>query len=94
MSTTSLKLTDELKQRAAAAAQDQGVTPHAFMVAAIESATTAAERRAGFVADALAARTAMLESGQGYEADEVHAYLRSRVAGKKSPRPKAKPWRG
>jgi predicted transcriptional regulator len=94
MSTTSLKLTDELKQRAAAAAQSQGVTPHAFMVAAIESATTAAEQRASFVAEALAARSAMRDSGQGYDADEVHAYLQKRVSGRKSARPKAKPWRG
>ena len=94
MSTTSLKLTDELKRRAAAAAQSQGVTPHAFMVAAIDSAATATELRATFVADALAARTAMLQSGQGYAADEVHAYIRNRVSGKKSARPKAKPWRG
>jgi len=94
MSTTSLKLTDELKRRAAAAAQSQGVTPHAFMVAAIESATTAAEQRASFVAEALAARSAMLDHGQGYDADEVHAYLQNRVSGKKSARPKAKPWRG
>ena len=94
MSTTSLKLTDELKQRAAAAARSQGVTPHAFMVAAIESATTAAEQRASFVAEALAARSAMLDSGQGYDADEVHAYLQKRVSGRKSARPKAKPWRG
>jgi predicted transcriptional regulator len=94
MPTTSLKLTDELKQRAAAAAQSQGVSPHAFMVAAIQSATAAAERRAAFVADALAARTAMLESGQGYDADDVHAYVRGRAAGEKLARPKAKPWRG
>jgi predicted transcriptional regulator len=94
MSTTSLKLTDELKQRAAAAAQSQGVTPHAFMVAAIQSATTAVERRANFLAEAVAARADILESGQGYDADEVHTYLRSRVAGKELARPKAKPWRG
>jgi predicted transcriptional regulator len=94
MSTTSLKLTDELKRRAAAAAQSQGVTLHAFMLAAIESATTGAEQRASFVAEALAARTAMLDSGRGYDADDVHAYLRNRVSGKKSVRPKAKPWRG
>lgn len=94
VSTTSLKLTDELKQRAAAAAQSRGLTPHAFMVAAIESATTAAEQRAKFVAEALAARKTTLARGQGYDADEVHAYLRNRVAGKKSPRPKAKSWRG
>ena len=94
MSTTSLKLTDELKRRAAAAAQSQGVTLHAFLLAAIESATSGAEQRASFVAEALAARKAMLDSGRGYDADDVHIYLRNRVSGKKSLRPKAKPWRG
>ncbi|MBI3524150.1 MAG: hypothetical protein HY066_06425 [Betaproteobacteria bacterium] len=92
--TTSLKLSDELKQRAVAVAQKQGVTPHAFMVAAIEQAATAAERRASFVAEALNARDFMLKTGKGYDADEVHAYLQARVAGKKATRPKAKSWRG
>lgn len=94
MATTSLKLTDELKQRAVSAAQKQGISPHAFMVQAIEQAALAAERRAGFVADALAAREDMLATGKGYEADEVHAYLKARVAGRKTAKPKAKTWRG
>ena len=94
MSTTSLKLPDELKQQAVAAAQRQGLAPHAFMVAAIERATTAAERRAGFVAEAQAAREEMLVSGTGHDADEVHAYLQARVAGQEAARPKAKSWRG
>lgn len=93
MTTTSLKLPDELKQRAAVAAQRQGVSPHAFMVQAIEQAAIAAERRAGFVADALAAREQMLASGKGYDADEVHAYLKARVAGRKAAKPKARAWR-
>ena len=46
MVTTSLKLSDELKQRAIAAAEKKGVSPHAFMVQAIERAATAAESRA------------------------------------------------
>jgi predicted transcriptional regulator len=94
MTTTSLKLTEELKQRAVAAAQRQGLTPHAFMVAAIEQATSAAEHRAAFIAEAERAHREMVESGLGYDADEVHSYLRDRVSGKRSPRPKAKPWRG
>lgn len=94
MSTTSLKLSDELKQRAVAAAERQGVSPHAFMVQAIEQAATAAERRAGFVGEALAARAQMLKSGQGYDAGEVHAYLKARIAGDKPAKPKAKSWQG
>lgn len=94
MSTTSLKLPDELKERAAAAARSRGVTPHAFMVEAIEQATAAAEERARFVAQAEAARESLRESGQGYDADAVHDYLRGRITGKRAPRPKARSWRG
>ena len=93
MSTTSLKLPDELKQRAIKVAKELGFSPHAFMVDAIEDAATRAEKRARFVAEALAERDAMIESGKGFAADEVHAYLKARVAGKKVPRPKAKSWR-
>ena len=93
MSTTSLKLSDELKQRAVAAAQKQGVSPHAFMVQAIEQAAELAERRAAFMAEAHAAREQMLRTGKGYDADEVHSYLKARIAGKKSAKPKARSWR-
>lgn len=93
MSTTSLKLPDELKQRAVNAAQELGVSPHAFMVAAIEQAATAAEQRARLVADARAARSEMLETGKGFDADEVHAYLKARVSGKQAAKPRARAWR-
>jgi hypothetical protein len=55
---------------------------------------TAGERRASFVAEAQAAWEQALASGKGYEADEVHAYLKARVAGRKSTKPMAKSWRG
>ncbi len=93
MSTTSLKLPDELKQRTIKAARKQGVSPHAFMVSAIEQAAAAAEQRAAFVTEAEAARKTMLTSGKGYDAAAVHTYIRNRVAGKKASRPKAKSWR-
>jgi predicted transcriptional regulator len=90
MSTTSLKLPDDVKQLAAAAARHQGVTPHAFMVEAIRTAATAAERRAAFVADALEAEADFLRTGKGYDAAEVHRYIRLRAQGKEVARPKAK----
>lgn len=93
MSTTSLKLPDDVKKLAIEAAKHQGVTPHAFMVDAIRAAAIAAERRAAFVADATAARAETLESGKGYSAAEVHAYIRGRVGGKAVSRPKARSWR-
>ena len=93
MSTTSLKLPEEVKQLAAAAAKQQGVTPHAFMVDAIRAAATNAERRAQFVADAVASRKDTVKSGKGYAVEDVHAYLRSRAKGKSTPKPRAKTWR-
>ncbi len=93
MSTTSLKLSDELKQRAIAAARRQGVSTHAFMVHAIEQAATAAERRSNFVAEAIKAREHTLATGKGFDADEVHAYLEARIANKKPAKPKVKSWR-
>lgn len=102
MTTTSLKLSDDLKQRAAAVAQELGMTPHAFMVDAIRRASDAAEKHADFVAQAKAARKKMLKSGLGFEADDVHHYLRERIAATATPNtkkpgkhvaPKAKPWR-
>jgi predicted transcriptional regulator len=92
MATTSLKLSDELKQRAAVAAEMAGVSPHAFMVQAIEQAAISAERRAVFLAEAQAARQHMLKTGKGYDADEVHAYLKARVTGNKPAKPKAQSW--
>ena len=94
MSTTSLKLPDELKQRAIAAAEKRGLSPHAFMIHAIDQAATAAEQRASFVSDAQAAREQMLATGKGYDASEVHAYLKARLSGDKPAKPKARSWRG
>ena len=50
MSTTTLKLPEELKERIAAAAADAGKSPHAFMVEALAAQTGLAERRRVFVA--------------------------------------------
>jgi predicted transcriptional regulator len=94
MATTSLKLSDELKQRAIAAAEKKGLSPHAFMVQAIERAAAAAESRASFVIEAQAAREEMLSTGKGFDADEVHAYLKARIAGNNPVKPKAKSWQG
>lgn len=93
MSTTSLKLPEDVKNRAAAVAKRRGVTPHAFMVEAIRSAATAAERRAEFVSEAVVARKATKRAGTGYRAADVHAYVRARARGASAQKPKAKPWR-
>lgn len=93
MSTTSLKLPQDVKQLAITAAKNQGISPHAFMIDAIRVAATNAEKRGQFVASAIAARTEAIESGEGYAAEDVHAYLRARVRGQFVDKPKAKVWR-
>lgn len=93
MSTTSLKLPDELKARTVSAARAKGVTPHAFMLDAIRTATNASEQRKQFVADAMAADTRMKKTGKGYDAEEVHRYVRALVAGAKPRKPRLKSWR-
>ncbi len=92
MATTSLKLPDDLKARAQAAAENKGLSTHAFMVNAIEQATANSELRASFIADALAARKHMQETGIGYAAEDVHEYIRARVRGESPAFPKPTTW--
>ena len=94
MATTSLKLPDDLKQRAAKAAQELGVSPHAFMVSAIEQAAHSTEQRLQFIAEAKAAREEMIDTGNGLDADEVHAFLNAKVSGSEFAKPSARSWRG
>jgi predicted transcriptional regulator len=93
MSTTSLKLSEEIKQRAAMAAEELGISPHAFMVEAIRQAADAVEQRAQFIGQAQTARTEMLDSGLGFDANDVRSYLRQRLAQPSADRPNAKSWR-
>jgi len=94
VTTTSVKLPDELKTRAAAAARARGVSTHAFLVDAIRQTIDAADRRARFLGDAVEAREAAVADDQAMPADEVHEYLRNKTRGKPSARPHAKSWRG
>ena len=93
MATTSLKLPDDLKQRTISAAEQQGISPHAFMVSAIEQAAHAAEQRSSFITDALAAEQEVLASGKAFAAEDVHAYIKARLNGENPERPPLKPWR-
>jgi predicted transcriptional regulator len=93
MPATTLKLPAELKERIATLIEGSGKSMHAFLLEAVEAQTRQAERRQRFVADALEARADALRTGSGYAAAKVHAWMRSRLAGKKRARPKASSWR-
>ena len=91
--TTSLKLPNELRARVAAGALRAGKSAHAFMVDAIERETSLMEKRLAFVEDALEAERDMERTGLAYDAHDVHAYWRAKLAGKKPQKPKLKQWR-
>lgn len=93
MSTTSLKLPDELKARTAAAAKARGMSTHAFMLNAVEQATSAAERREAFIQEGLKSLEDTKKSNKVYDGDEVLEWFRAKARGENLPKPKAKPWR-
>lgn len=87
MSTTTIRLPDELKKRVARAAKRAGTTPHAFILDAIADRTNAQEQRADFetVAETRFARIA--ESGDAIEWRELRGYLEKRAIGRRTRRP-------
>ncbi|ROO28895.1 hypothetical protein SAOR_04790 [Salinisphaera orenii MK-B5] len=53
----------------------------------------AAEQKIALLADAEAAYEHMCQSGEGYEASDVHRYIHARVRGESAERPQPKRWR-
>jgi len=90
--TTTLKLPEKLKKRIAPLAESAGKTPHAWMVEALETLATLAEKRKAFVAGALAAEREAERTGKVYAFDDVHRYMRALAQGKKVRRPKPVKW--
>jgi len=90
--TTTLKLPEKLKKRIAPLAQSAGQTPHAWMVEALETLATLAEKRKAFIADALAAEKEVKKTGLVYRAEDMHRYIGARAAGKRPARPKPVKW--
>ena len=52
MATTTIRLSEEMKARVSRVAEEAGTTPHSFILEAIAEKTSAAERRADFIAEA------------------------------------------
>jgi predicted transcriptional regulator len=91
-SSTTLKLSEQLKGRIAPLAKSAGKSAHAWMVEALELHAALAERRKTFVADALAAAEEVERGAKVYRAGEVHRYVRARAAKRKAKRPKPVKW--
>ena len=90
--TTTLKLPEKLKKRIAPLARSARKTPHAWMVEALETLATLAEKRKAFVAEALAAEMEAERTGKVYAFDDVHRYMRALAQRKKVRRPKPVKW--
>lgn len=86
--TTTLKLPEQLKARITPLAEASGKSPHAWMIEALEERVVQSEAYAEFMAEALEADREMTETGEGYAAEDVHAYLRAIIAGEEAKRPK------
>ncbi len=77
---TTLKLPEDLKRRLAPLAKSAGKTPHAWMIEALETQATLAEKRRAFIDDARAAEKEAEETGVVYGAEDVHRYIRARAS--------------
>lgn len=98
MSTTTLRLPEDLKQRIMKLAEESGMSVHSFMIEAIAQKADATELRAAFHQDADARFQELTTSGIGIDWHEMKAYLLARAAGAKvgGPKvrsPKTRKWR-
>jgi uncharacterized protein (DUF1778 family) len=90
MSTTTIRIPEDLKARVAAAAERAGTTAHSFILEAIAEKADQAERRADFLAVADQRYAKLVASGKTIPWEKMRCYLENRIAGKTSARPAAK----
>ena len=88
MSTTTIRLPKELKNKVARAAERAGKTPHGFILEAIAEKAELEERRAAFVDLAEQRYAGIAASGKTISWPEMRSYLERRIAGERSTRPR------
>jgi predicted transcriptional regulator len=88
MSTTTIRLPQDLKERVARVAERAGTTAHGFILAAIAEKADQEERRGDFVDTAERRYADMVSSGKSVPWNEMRRYLERRLAGAKVVRPK------
>jgi predicted transcriptional regulator len=90
MTTTTIRLPDELKARVAEAARRAGTTAHAFILEAIAEKTAQQELRADFDALAEERYSGIVASGNTIPWQEMRRYLAARMAGETASQPVAR----
>lgn len=87
MSTTTIRLPDDLKEKVANAAKRAGKTAHAFILDAIAARIDEDRRREDFEELAEKRFAAILASGKTVEWPQMRRYLEARLTGKPARRP-------
>ena len=90
MSTTTIRLPEELKARVAVAAKRSGTTTHNFILEAIAKKTEQDDLRADFDAVAEERYARIVASGKTIQWQEMRGYLEDRLVGKVVKRPVAR----
>jgi predicted transcriptional regulator len=90
MSTTTIRIEDELKARVAAAAERAGKTAHAFILDAIAQTVEQAELDEEFHSGADARWAKILATGKTVPWDDAKAWLEARSRGERPRRPMAR----
>lgn len=90
MSTTTIRLSDDLKSRVAKAAERAGTTAHSFILDAIVAKTESEERRNEFYAEAQRRWEEFQRTGEAVPWDDVKDYMMRKARGENPPRPAAR----
>lgn len=90
MSTTTIRLPEDLKARVAAAAKRAGTTTHGFILDAIAEKAEQEDKRAAFDAEAEDRYAKIVATGKTIPWKEMRGYLEERLAGKEVKRPAAR----
>ena len=90
MTTTTIRIEDDLKQRVAAAAERAGKTAHAFILDAIAQTVEQAEQDSAFQHLAEQRWAQVLTTGQTVAWDDAKDYLNARARGEQHRRPETR----
>lgn len=90
MSTTTIRLPENLKARVAAAAKRSGTTTHRFILEAIAEKTEQEDLRGAFDAQAEDRYASIAATGKTIPWQEMRGYLEARLAGNEVKRPVAR----
>lgn len=90
MSTTTIRLPEELKSRLDQLAKTDGKSTHAFMVDALARAADRLERQRAFDAEVQERWLRLQRTGEHYTVDDLRAYALARARGQdvKPPKPR------